>query len=163
MFGPVVEGDDGILRPRIARVTLAFEPEPWLLRSLERFANPGDQWTKIGIVESRPESDQDYSPHREDGAEQALGVGIANHLIVGSMTKNDGIRIFPVPMQMDDRLVLSQENSLNLITFPPGDRVALHNLFDQVVVVGRRDRDAQSRDGFDHLAIARLERSDALA
>ena len=49
MFGPVVEGDDGILRPRIARVTLEFEPEPWLLRSLERFANPGDQRTKIGF------------------------------------------------------------------------------------------------------------------
>jgi hypothetical protein len=127
----------------------------------EHPARPAQEGAEVGVGETVAATDEEQGPRRAQRAQHVLRMGVAQHLLVAPDPEDDRLRLVPVAVQVEDRWLVA-EGALDLGALPPGHRRPAAHILQEAVIIGRREREAEVAERFEHRAILRAEGSDGL-
>ncbi|EXI73788.1 MAG: hypothetical protein AW07_02475 [Candidatus Accumulibacter sp. SK-11] len=165
----VVEDEEPLFRRVLALqgglLAAPRQAEAAVLGAGENSARPLQQSAEIRIMQAIAAADEEDRAQRCDRAQHGLRVCIAQNLLVRADAEDHRLRPLPVPVQVDHRPLVAAQDAFDAGAVHPGDRRQPADLFDQAVVVGRRDRDAESEERVDQFALSgdHAQGADALA
>ena len=167
MVRAIAEHEDalfgGMLGLQGGDVAVTCQPEMAILGAGEDFGGPLQQGAEVGVVQALAAAHEEQGLEGAHGVLHRLGVGIAEDLFVVADAEDDRLGLLPIAVQVKDARFVAPQDTFDSGAVSPGHRGEAGDLFDQAVVVGRRQDDAEVPERFEHVASLRPELADGLA
>jgi hypothetical protein len=151
-----------VLVLELAELALQAEPVVPALHVPENLAGPFEERAEVRIGQPFAAADEQQSLERPGAAENRLREVVLADAVVGLAVQDHRVEGRPVSMEMDDSLLLSLDRPDRPVSVQPGRGPPAGDLFQEIVVVRRRDRETEIPDGLQDVALLRVKLADRI-